>query len=180
MLTYALCQTESSFWSMLKYCPLYSIAMGNNSDTETSLVVRTLWYPVLPGSFSVKYGAGKKKSYNSAIEVPSLIESNQAQQHILKKRGKQLPLDVNHRDGDMLVTVGILSRIPHRPLSTILVFIVMVCGWKNNWFWFAIIQLTLLFKPLLHVFLAGKQGKRPGDCCLHTLSAFQPSIGKLQ
>lgn len=108
----------------------------------------------------------KKKSHNSAIEVSSLIESNQTQQHILKKRGKQLPLDVNHGDSDVLVTAGILIRIPDQPLSTT----VMVCGWKNNWFWFAIIQLTLLFKPLLHVFLAGKQGKRPGDCCLHTLS----------
>lgn len=60
MLTYALCQTESSFWSMLKYWPLYSITMGNNSDRETSLVVRTLWYPVLPGSFSVKYRCWEK------------------------------------------------------------------------------------------------------------------------
>lgn len=116
MLTYALCQTESSFWSMLKYWPLYSIAMGNNSDIETSLVVGTLWFPVLPGSFSVKHRAGKKKSHNSAIEVSSLIESNQTQQHILKKRGKQLPLVVNHRDSDVLVTASILSRIPDQPL----------------------------------------------------------------
>lgn len=169
MLTYALCQTESSFWSMLKYWPLYSIAVGNNSDRETSLVVRTLWYPVLPGSFSVKYRCWEKITELSNRSL-QLIESNQTQQPILKKRGKQLPLDVNHRDSDALVTAGILSRIPDRPLSTTLVFVVMVCGWKNNWFWFAIIQLPLLFKPLLRVFLAGKQGKRPGDCCLHTLS----------
>lgn len=71
MLTYALCLTESAFCSMLKYWPLYSIAVGNNSDTETLLVI-SCQNPVLPGSFSVKYGAGEKISHSSAIEVSSL------------------------------------------------------------------------------------------------------------
>lgn len=60
MLTYALCLTESAFCSMLKYWPLYSIAVGNNSDTETSLVAISCQNQVLPGSFPVKYGAGEK------------------------------------------------------------------------------------------------------------------------
>lgn len=168
MLIYALCQTESAFWSMLKYWPLYSVTMGNNSDTETSLVVcgthsyqiHFLWNTVL----------GKKISHNSAIEVSSLIESNQTQQHILKKvlkKNKQLPLDVSHRDSAVLphcMHPQLHSRptpLHHTSLHSHGVRLdkqlVLVCDNTTD-------------TSLLHIFLVGKQGKWPGDCRLHTLS----------
>lgn len=168
--------------------------MENNSVTEKSLVVRALWaltiqVPSLTRFLSCEiqcWGKNITQLSHRSLKVWIPSDSTAHVQEVLKE-ASSLPLNVRLRDSVVLTVGSILSLIPDQPLRAMMFCIFSVCCRRNSWFWFAIIKLTALFKPLFRVmwafetvFLAGKQGRQPVDCWWYTLSTLQPSVGKLK